>query len=121
MFKFLQGAVADPASAENVHIIEPDVIRGWLDAGEAVLIDVRETDEYAAEHIPGALLNPLSVFDPARIPDLQGKKLVIHCRSGQRCGSATAKLLADGYKGEINRMRGGIIAWKASGCPVTGG
>ena len=120
MFKFLQGA-ADPATAENVRIVEPDVIRGWLDAGEAVLIDVREVNEYTAEHIPGALLNPLSVFDSGRIPDLQGKRLVIHCRSGQRCGSATMKLLAEGYKGEINRMRGGIIAWKERGGPVTAG
>ena len=47
----------------------PARLRQGLEAGEIVLVDVREPGEYAAERIHGALLFPLSTFDPAALPD----------------------------------------------------
>jgi len=44
----------------------PQEVQRWMTSGEAVLIDVREPDEFAREHIPGAMLVPLSRFDLGR-------------------------------------------------------
>lgn len=111
---------AQPA-ADNVRVVDAAEIKRWVEAGEAVLVDVRETNEYAAEHIPGACNIPLSAFDPAKIPALGDKKLVIHCRSGARCGMAAARMVQAGYTGDINRMQGGLFGWKAAGGPTRPG
>lgn len=99
--------------SDTVRVIDAAEIKRWLDDGAAVLIDVREPNEFAAEHIPGARNLPLSSFDPAAVTVPEGKKLVIHCRSGARCGMAAQRLVASGYQGEINRMQGGIFGWKS--------
>lgn len=99
----------------RIYIETPETIMNWLDNGEAVLVDVREDHEYRTEHIPEAVLVPLSRFDPAAIPDATGKKLVFHCRSGQRCGIASGILAAAGFPGDLFRMEGGILNWVQKG------
>jgi len=104
---------------DQVKMIDVDTLQDWIEADKAVIVDVREHDEWLNHHIAGATLLPLSAFDPAKIPAIpEGKKLVLHCRSAQRCGVAAAKLVDSGYKGEINRLAGGINAWIAAGAPV---
>lgn len=118
MFNRLFGKGA-AAAAERVHIVSAFEVKGWVEAGEAVLIDVREAVEHQAEAIPGAINLPLSSFDPAQLPPVpEGKRLVFHCRSGVRCGSAAERALELGYQGEINRLEGGIFGWKAVGGPT---
>lgn len=121
MFGWFADEQTQKAMAERVHMVTPRTIMGWMDEGDVVLIDVRELNEHAVEHIPGAQLLPLSTFDPARVPDTDGKKLVIHCRSGNRCGMAAARLIAGGYAGEIYRMEGGIGNWRLQGGRVERG
>jgi len=121
MFSKLFGG-GGAAGTDKVQVIDPAIIRQWWEAGSVVLVDVREPNECAVERIEGALNLPLSSFNPARMPAVEaGKHLVIHCRSGVRCGTATGQLLAAGYDGEIIRMRGGIIGWKACGGPTRSG
>ncbi|MSO98604.1 MAG: rhodanese-like domain-containing protein [Rhodospirillaceae bacterium] len=100
---------------DQVFYVSPAQINTWRDNNEAVIVDVREDNEWAEAHVPGAILMPLSTFDPAKIPDPKGKHLVFHCRSGRRCGLAAEKAVAAGYKGVIKRMEGGFIAWAAAG------
>lgn len=100
---------------EQVYYVSPSQIKAWRDAGQAVVVDVREDNEWQEAHIPGAILMPLSTFDPAKIPDPGARHLVFHCRSGRRCGLAAEKAVAAGYKGVIKRMEGGFIAWSAAG------
>ena len=88
-----------------------------LKAGEIVLIDVREPQEYAAERIHGALLYPLSTFDPAFTPDDGRRRAVLHCGSGKRSLMAASKLLQAGAP-RATHMAGGINAWKEAGLPV---
>lgn len=90
-------------------------VNQWRDADQAAIVDVREANEWDEAHIPGAILMPLSAFDPAQIPDPHGKHLVFHCRSGQRCGMAAERAVASGYTGVIKRMKGGFLAWSANG------
>ena len=104
-----------PLPRNQVFYVSPAQIEEWRNAGQGVLVDVREQNEWDEAHIPGAILMPLSTFDPAQIPDPQGKHLVFHCRSGRRCGLAAEKAVAAGYKGVIKRMEGGFIAWSAAG------
>lgn len=115
MFNRLFGKDASEA-ASRIHITPAADVKRWLEADEVVLIDVREVNEHAAEAIPGAVNLPLSSFDPAQLPAVPaGKRLVFHCRSGVRCGTAAERALALGYQGEIYRLDGGIFGWKAVG------
>src|SRR5262245_52908074 len=93
-----------------------DVARG-LTEGRMLLVDVREPNEIAVERYPDAVVVPLSSFDPAAIPDPQGRQVVFACRSGRR--SVTASLAAQerGYPYAAH-LAGGILAWKAAGLPT---
>ncbi len=95
---------------------DPNTVKRWLDAGEAVLIDVREMPEYQRAHIAGAMLVPLSAFDPARIPQ-NGTKVVLQCAVGARSANACAYLLSQGFENLYN-LSGGINAWSAAGLPL---
>lgn len=98
--------------------LAPQQVKQIIDAGAAYLIDVREANEYAEAHIEGATLMPLSRFDPGAVRPPADRELIIHCRSGVRCGMASEVLRAAGYTGPINRMTGGLIAWVEAGLPV---
>lgn len=95
----------------------PHDIQAAMARGEIILIDVREPGEYANERIHGALLYPLSTFDPAGLPDEVGKQVVLHCGSGKRSEIAYAKAISAGVKVR-SHMGGGIMAWKAAGLSV---
>lgn len=118
MFSFLSGA---EAQSDQIKVVPPATVKEWVDAGEAIVVDVREAGEHMSERIPGAVLNPLSRFDPARVPNDPDKKLVIHCRSGARCGMASARLLQAGFEGTIHRLQGGMIGWMSVGGKVVRG
>ncbi|MBU6318641.1 MAG: rhodanese-like domain-containing protein [Alphaproteobacteria bacterium] len=92
----------------------PKAISDALERDEIVLIDVREPGEYASERIHGAMLFPLSTFDPAALPDPAGKDLVFHCGSGKRSQTAYERAVKAGVAVR-SHMQGGIGAWKAQG------
>ena len=109
---------ADRGGAGPIRQIDPATAIEWQANGEAVIVDVREAHEHAAGHIPGAILNPLSSFDPSRIPADPAKHLVFHCQGGMRCGPAAERMMAAGHTGPINRLRGGFAAWVNAGGAV---
>ena len=83
-----------------------------------VLVDVREADEYAREHIPGARHHALSRIDvesPVRPGD---DVLVFHCRSGTRTLGNAPRLNAAAPDCQVFILEGGIDAWKKAGFPV---
>jgi rhodanese-related sulfurtransferase len=95
-------------------------VKAGLDAGEIVLVDVREPHENAAERIAGGTLNALQSFDPAALPDPGDKRLVFYCRSGRR--SVTASELAQRAGRPFDaHMAGGILAWKDAGFDTESG
>jgi rhodanese-related sulfurtransferase len=101
-------------TTKTMQDVEATTLQMWLERGEALLIDVREPPEYAAEHIPDAQLLPLSTFDPVRVPQEAGKKVVLHCVMGKRSEQAGQKLLDAGFTTVYN-FRGGVQAWKDAG------
>ncbi|MFM8860730.1 MAG: rhodanese-like domain-containing protein [Methylocystis sp.] len=97
-----------------------DDLKAGLSDGTLVLVDVREADEYAAGHIQGALFNPLSHFDPEKLPpSLSGKKIIIYCRSGRRSITAMEKAQQAGRVDIDTHYSGGILGWLGAGGAVT--
>ena len=105
-----------PHTYEVQNLTPQEVARG-LSEGRMLLVDVRELNETRVESYPDAVIVPISVFNPAAIPDPQDKQVVFACRSGRR--SVTASLVAQeqGYPYRCH-LAGGIIAWKAAGLPT---
>ena len=91
-----------------------------IENSNVVLLDVRTASEYAEGHIEGAILIDQGQSDfmeraKAAIP--AGKKIAIYCRSGRRSANAAGRLAAAGYS--CVNLKGGIVAWKEAGKPVT--
>lgn len=87
--------------------------------GEIVLIDVRTTAEFMFEHIEGALLSPMSFFNPKNLPDNTKKPIVFYCGSGARSGRVAMKTLEAGFD-RIAHMQGGFGGWKQAGLSYIG-
>jgi rhodanese-related sulfurtransferase/glyoxylase-like metal-dependent hydrolase (beta-lactamase superfamily II) len=85
----------------------------------AVLIDVREEDEWSAGHAPGALLIPMSQVE-ARVGEIRAEHpAVIVCRTGGRSNTITHLLTGHGINA-VN-LAGGMRAWQQAGLPVVTG
>jgi rhodanese-related sulfurtransferase len=97
--------------------LEAPEVQARLARGEIVLVDVREPNEVAAERIPGALLMPLSTFDPAALLGGDASRVVFHCAGGKRSALAVARCRAAGVPAGMH-LRGGLAAWKAAGFPT---
>lgn len=100
--------------------ITPQQAQAWLTDGTAMLIDVREPDEYKAEHIVYAASLPLALVNtlPAHINLPQDKKIIFQCLKGKR-GEQACAILPAKREGQIYyNLEGGIDAWKAAGLPV---
>jgi rhodanese-related sulfurtransferase len=98
--------------------IDVDELARRLEA-QAVLIDVREPDEYVSGHVPGALLIPMSDV-PDRVADFPvGPELLLVCRSGARSMRVGEFLDAQGRT--CVNVAGGTLAWVASGREVVAG
>lgn len=96
-------------------MVDPKTLKTWIDKGEAILVDVREPAEHAAQSIPGATLLPLGKISRTALPALQNKKLVLHCKAGKRGGVACETLLKESPELEIYNLEGGIDAWAQAG------
>ena len=103
--------------ADEVTNLTPQQVAEGLAAGRMLLVDVRELNEAAVESFPDAVVVPLSMFDPAEIPDPQGRQVVFACRSGRRSITASVAAQDAGYPYK-SHMAGGILAWKAAGLPT---
>jgi len=101
----------------SVRDLSPEEVARGLEAGRMVLVDVRELNETAVERYPNAVIVPLSVFDPADIPEPQGREVVFACRSGRRSVTASLAAQEQGYP-YSSHLAGGILAWKAAGLPT---
>lgn len=84
----------------------------------AVLLDVREADEWAAGHAPVARHLPLGQIDQASsvVPASSDTTVVVVCRSGARSLRAAEALAGAGY--QVINLQGGMRAWAAAGLDV---
>ena len=93
-----------------------------LQSQGALLIDVREPDEYAQGHAPGSTLIPLGQLQQ-RLHELSTRKdkpIALICRSGSRSGMAQNILEKAGFTKTVN-VAGGMNAWAKAGLPMVMG
>ena len=107
-------ALADPASAtglaKEINAAKASELR---DQG-AFVLDVREPDEWAAGHIPGATLIPLGQLASRLAEVPQDQQVVVVCRSGNRSATGRDILLDAGFT-EVTSMGGGMNTWISQG------
>lgn len=117
--KFAQRTDMRDFADTDQFVQDADVIqvKEWLDRKDVLLVDVRETHEFEEEHITGAMLMPLSHFEPEAFPSLPGIRVVVHCGIGKRSEAARKMLAKQGHVQVIN-MVGGLAAWKSAGFEV---
>ncbi len=105
----------------TIKTVDAKTLKIWLDKKEAILIDVRETAEHVAKNIPIAKLIPLGILCGDILPDITGKKLVLHCGGGGRGGRACEKLLFENPNIEVYNLAGGLRSWHAAGYEINEG
>lgn len=102
--------------------VSPHDAAKWLAAGQAILVDVREPDEFKAEHIACAVSVPLGsaarLFGDLQIP--LERKVIFQCQKGGR-GEQACRLVGSAAQGHaLYNLTGGLAAWKEAGLPVAG-
>jgi sulfur-carrier protein adenylyltransferase/sulfurtransferase len=99
--------------------VDPAEVREQLNNG-AVVVDVREPEEWSAGHIPGAQHVPKSYLESrieGAVPD-RSQHVVLYCASGNRSAWAARTLIEDlGYE-NVESMTGGFTLWKDRGYEV---
>lgn len=96
-------------------LIAPRDAAARLAAGDAVIVDIREADEYARSHIGGAQSLPLSIADTADIA--ADRTIIFTCRSGGRTAAHCGRL-AQNLRGDAFILDGGILGWRKAGLPL---
>lgn len=85
----------------------------------AVILDVRQPDEFAAGHLADAInldwLNPSKFSEGMALLD-KNRTYYIYCRSGRRSNAAASKMKSEGFR--VFDMKGGYLQWTGEGRPV---
>jgi rhodanese-related sulfurtransferase len=105
---------------KNVVEISAQDAAAKVESDAAVLVDVRDTEEWAEEHVPGAIHLSRGTLEwqiEEEIPD-SNRPIILHCGGGGRSALAAESLQKMGYK-NVRSMKGGFKAWKAAGLPTT--
>ena len=105
---------------KHITEISPQDAATKLNSGEAIVVDVRNKDEWDKEHIPGAThisRGTIELDIEEEVPD-HNAMVICHCGGGGRSALAAKNLKRMGYK-NVRSMAGGLRAWKAAGLPTT--
>jgi rhodanese-related sulfurtransferase len=97
--------------------IDPKTLAQRLAQGGITLVDIREPDEYAREHIASALSLPLSALETGKLDVEPGRAVVFTCRTGMRTGANCDRLAAH-VGGKAFVLEGGLDAWKKAGLSI---
>jgi len=105
----------------SVNEVTVEEARDLLASGQAVMIDVREQDEYDAARIEGTTLAPLSqmpqAWDALDLP--KDKTIIVQCKSGGRSGRVCEFVGPTAKDGQpVVNLTGGITAWAQAGHPI---
>jgi rhodanese-related sulfurtransferase len=83
----------------------------------ALLVDIRESDEFARRHVAGAVSRPLSAFEESHLRIEPGRDVIFTCRTGNRTSVHCARLEAS-VDGDAYVLDGGVDGWAEAGLPV---
>lgn len=100
--------------------ISPTDAEAKSKSGQALIVDVREKDEWDDGHIPDAIHMSRGTIEldiEEKVPDANAM-IICHCGGGGRSALAAESLQKMGYK-NVRSMAGGLKAWNAAGFPTT--
>lgn len=106
-------------NVELVRTISAEELREEMQREAPIIVDVRQPDEFASEHIEGARLIPVGQI-PSRLAELEGfesRPIVTVCRSGGRSATAAAILTVAGFE-KVRSLEGGMTRWSSLGYEV---
>jgi rhodanese-related sulfurtransferase len=104
----------------NITEMSPEDAASKLQNAEAIIVDVREKDEWDEEHIPHAIhlsRGTIELDVEEKVPD-PNAMIICHGDGGGRSALAAETLQKIGYK-NVRSMAGGLKAWKSAGLPTT--
>jgi rhodanese-related sulfurtransferase len=107
---------------KNITEIAPEEAAAKSKSGDAVIVDVREKDEWDEGHVAGAThlsRGTIELEVEGKFPDLN-TTIICHCGGGGRSALAAQSLQKMGYK-NVRSMAGGFKAWKQAGLPTAKG
>ncbi|WP_349261945.1 adenylyltransferase/sulfurtransferase MoeZ [Actinocrinis sp.] len=110
---FCGAASEEAVEAARASTITPRTLKQWIDEGKSIqIIDVREPAEYEIVSIPGAVLIPKNEFTLGdALADLpQDKRIVLHCKTGNRSAEVLALVKAAGFADAVH-VGSGVIGW----------
>ena len=108
-------------SAENVPLVDVQKAAA-MQAQGALLLDVRQPDEYREFRAPNSMLLPLGLLRSrmGEISRYKGQPVAVICHSGRRSARAVKQLQEAGFTQPVS-VDGGMVAWAAAGLPVERG
>ncbi|MDM8558345.1 rhodanese-like domain-containing protein [Candidatus Parabeggiatoa sp. HSG14] len=88
----------------------------------AIVLDVREENEYTQGHILNSIHIPLNTLSEkiARLEKYRNRPIIVNCMSGNRSAQACRTLKKNGFE-DVHNLKGGIIAWQNASLPLTKG
>ena len=104
------------------NLLAPTQATSLINREDALVIDVRDLDEYAVGHVPESRNIPLSHL-AERASELNERKdspLILVCQTGVRTGAASKQLTALGFS-RVYALEGGLNAWRTAGLPLKKG
>jgi rhodanese-related sulfurtransferase/glyoxylase-like metal-dependent hydrolase (beta-lactamase superfamily II) len=110
---------AEERPVSRIEAIDPKRLAARLDGPEPPLVlDVRNTGEFADGHIPGSLHIPYAEL-PERVDELpRDRPIATVCKGGKRSGLAASILQREGFDPIVHVATGGFAGWQAEGHPV---
>ncbi len=102
--------------------VSPQELVNLVNREGAVILDVRDSKEFAAGHIVDAVNVPHTSLE-SRLPELEKykeKPVTIVCKMGQHAGTAGAVLRKAGFA-SVSRLSGGMTEWRNQNLPVVKG
>lgn len=99
--------------------VSPSESTQMINRDDALMLDVRESNEYSEGHIINSLHIPLSGLK-TRMKELEkykSKKVIVACRSGHRSSQACNNLKKEGFE-QVFNLSGGVMAWESANLPL---
>lgn len=105
------------SGGHNISVNEATLL---INRQDALVVDVRETAEWSAGHIPNSRHIALGHLSShlSEIEKFKDKPVILVCASGNRSGSGCSTLKKAGFQ-KVHNLAGGIHAWKDAGLPIT--
>lgn len=106
-------------SLSGVEQVEPLQAVQLINHEDAIVVDVRENQEYAQGYILDSLHIPLSNFNAqqSKLEKHKNVPIIVNCNSGHRSVQACKILKKSGFE-KVYNMRGGILAWQSASLPI---